>query len=85
MSDESFSAEDAAKANRELRRALGLPPQEFGLEQFVGMISDEIEQLRSAGKNDAEISRLLHDAVNVDVSADSIARYYASPDERRFG
>lgn len=84
MLNESFSAEDAAIANRELRRALGLPPQQFGIEQFVGMISDEIEQLRDTGKSDAEISELLRDRVNVDVSAEAISRYYASPEERGF-
>ncbi len=82
---DGFTAEQAAKANSVLRAALCLPPQRFGLEQFVGMISDEVDQLRSAGKNDADIAKLLSDGVGVDVDADSIGRYYADPSQRSRG
>jgi hypothetical protein len=82
MSD--FTAEDAAKANAVLRGALGLEPQRFSVQQFVGMASDEIEQLRAAGKSDEEIVRLLKGA-GIEVAAADIARYYAPPEARRFG
>lgn len=77
-----FTAEQAAKANSVLRAALDLAPQRFGLEQFVGMISDEIEQLRDAGKSDADIAKLVSDGVGIDVDAGSIGRYYADPSVR---
>ena len=79
-----FTAEDAAKANAVLRGALGLEPQRFSVEQFVGMASDEIEQLRAAGKSDDEIVSLLKGA-GIEVEATDIARYYAPPDERLRG
>jgi hypothetical protein len=80
--DGRYSAGDAATANAVLRAALGLAPQRFGTEQFVGMISDEVEQLRAAGKTDADIARILADG-GLDVSADAIAQFYAGPEERR--
>ena len=80
--DERYTAGDAATANTVLRAALGLAPERFGTEQFVGMISDEIDQLRRAGKTDAEIAQLLKQGGGLDVSAAAIAQFYASPDER---
>ncbi|GAC1348730.1 MAG: hypothetical protein NVSMB19_00270 [Vulcanimicrobiaceae bacterium] len=80
--DDGFTAEQAAAANGVLRGALGLPPQRFGTAQFVGMISDEIEQLRAAGKTDADITDLLSRSVGVKISPEAIARFYAGPQER---
>jgi hypothetical protein len=77
-----YTAEQAAAVTTALRSALGMPPQRFGTEQFVGMISDEIEQLRNAGKTDAEIVKLVADTCRIDIDAESIARYYAEPTER---
>ncbi len=78
----SFTAEQAAAANRILRAELGLGPQEFSTEQFVGMISEEIEKLRASGKTDDEIVRLLNEGVGVTVSPDSIRRFYADEAQR---
>ena len=84
MSDhgESFTADQAAAANSALRGALGLPAQRFGTEQFVGMISDEIEQLRAAGKTDGDIASILSMNAGINISPDAISRYYAEPSER---
>ena len=46
-------------------------------------MSDEIEQLRAAGRTDEAISALLRERVGVEVPADAISRYYAGPDLRR--
>ncbi len=81
--DAHYTAGDAATANSVLRAALGLAPEQFGTEQFVGMISDEVEQLRRAGKSDADIAHILRDHGGIAVSADAITRFYAAPDERR--
>ena len=78
----SFSAEQAAAANRSLRAALGLGAQDFTTEQFVGMISEEIEQLRAVGKTDADIAQILEQDVGVRVSVDSIRRFYSDETER---
>ncbi len=80
--DANFTAEQAAKANTALRAALGLPPQRFSAEQFVGMISDEIEQLRAAGKSDGDIAALVSDSTGVTVETESIAQFYADPEAR---
>ena len=82
MAHSDFTVEQAATANTALRAAVGLPPQRFGVEQFVGMISDEIEQLRAAGKTDADIAKILLDSGGVEIKPDAIARYYASPEDR---
>ena len=79
---ESFTAEQAAAANKVLRAAVGLAPQTFSKEQFVGMISEEIEQLRAAGHTDGDIAQLLAREVGVRVDPDSIRRYYADSVER---
>jgi len=79
---DGYTAEQAAAANVVLRAALGLPAQRFGTQQFVGMISDEIEQLRNAGKTDADIADLLLDQTGVDLGADAISRFYVGPEAR---
>ncbi|WP_425230079.1 hypothetical protein [Sphingomonas sp.] len=46
----------AMAAQRALRRELDLPDERFPLPAFIGMISDEIEQLRAAGHDDGSIA-----------------------------
>ena len=83
MGDPEFTAEQAVQAQRELRRALGLEAERFPLAAFVGMISDEIEQMRDAGRSDAEISRIVADASGTRIEADDLSRFYAPPEARR--
>ena len=83
--NQGFSIQEAVAVQRELRRSLGLGAETFPLPAFVGMISDEIEQFRSAGKSDADIAAVIRDTVGRDVSADDIARFYAPPEQRRGG
>jgi hypothetical protein len=78
----TYSAGQAAAANSVLRTALDLPPQQFTTEQFVGMISDEIEQLRAAGRSDEDISNLLQSKAGISVTADELERYYADGNRR---
>ena len=80
-----FTADDAARATTALRQALGKGPEAFPLPVFVGMISDEVEGLRAAGRSDAEIVMLLAEQAGVTVSADDLARFYAPPEARRRG
>ncbi len=81
---ETFSAEEAVTAQRELRRALGLGEERFPLRSFVGMISDEIEQLRAAGRTDADVAATIRQATGRAIDPSAIAEFYASP-ERRHG
>ena len=54
----TYSVEQAIQAQKALRHAAGLGPEMFPIQAFVGMISDEIQELRS-----------LHHAPFVDVEA----------------
>lgn len=78
----TLTAQQAAEAQTALRHALGLAPENFPVEAFVGMISDEVEQLRAQGKTDDQIAGVIADAVGVRLPAGDITRFYASPEER---
>ena len=78
----TFTGQQAADAQTALRKALGLPPEQFPLQAFVGMVSDEIEQLRQSGKTDEQIAALIKDAVGVSVEPATLSDFYASPEER---
>jgi hypothetical protein len=77
-----YPVEEAVKAQKALRAAAGLEPEQFPIQAFVGMISDEIEVLRSQGKSDEQIAALVQQSSNVRVTADEIAANYAPPDAR---
>ena len=79
----TFSVDDTAVAQRTLRAAMGLGPQAFAAAAFIGMLSDEIEQLRRLDKSDAEIARLIGDAVGKEVTPAMIERHYVSLAARR--
>ena len=81
--DEGFTADQTASATTALRAELGLPAQRFPAETFVGMISDEIEALRDVGKTDDEIATVLRERCAIEIDAATLARYYASPSDRR--
>ena len=78
----TFSAEQAVKTQAALRQALGLGPEQFPLQAFVGMISDEIDQLRGAGRPDTEIAQLVSNASGSEISAADLRTFYASPQAR---
>ena len=85
MSDDTehtFTADQAAAATTALRMALKLPPEQFGMAQFVAMISDEIEQLRKTGVDDAEIAAYVQESTGGTITGDDIARHYALPEAR---
>ncbi|MBA3833500.1 MAG: hypothetical protein H0X34_16725 [Chthoniobacterales bacterium] len=77
------SVEDAVKAQKALRAAAGLGAEEFPIQAFVGMISDEIESLRKQGKSDEDIAALVRENSPIKISAAEIATNYAPPEERK--
>ena len=77
-----YPVEEAIKAQKSLREAAGLEPEQFPIEAFVGMISDEIESLRKRGKTDEEIASIIQRNSAIEISAAEIAENYASPEER---
>jgi hypothetical protein len=72
----SFTGLQVAEVQLNLRDALGLPPRHFSLRDFIGMISDEIQQFRDAGKSDTQIVNLIKVAVAIAVPVESIALYF---------
>ena len=81
---EMYPLEQALMAQKALREAAGLGPELFPVQTFVGMISDEIEQLRSQGKTDAQIAAMVEAHSSIRISAAEIAEHYASPEQRHF-
>ena len=77
-----YPVEEAVKAQKSLRDAAGLEPEQFPIQAFVGMISDEIESLRKRGKSDEEIARIIRQNSTIEITAAEIAENYASPEER---
>ena len=80
--DKRYPLHEAVQAQKALRAAAGLGPEQFPIEAFVGMISDEIEALRTAGKSDEEIAALVRENSAIELNAEEIAQNYASPEER---
>ncbi len=78
----SYPLEQAVRAQKALREAAGLGPEMFPIQAFVGMIGDEIEELRSQGKTDEEIAGLIASNSNIEITASEIAENYASPGHR---
>ena len=78
-----YPVEEAIKAQKTLREAAGLGPEQFPVQAFVGMISDEIESLRKRGKSDEEIAAMIRQSSAIEISADEIAENYASPEQRQ--
>ncbi len=77
-----YPVEEAVKAQKSLRQAAGLGPEEFPIRAFVGMISDEVESLRKRGKSDEEIASIIQQNSSIEITAAEIAENYASPEER---
>ena len=73
---------EALKALNALRTAAGLAPEQFPIQAFVGMISDEVEVLRKQGKSDEDIAALIESNSAITISAEEIAANYATPEQR---
>ncbi len=82
IEEKTYPLEEALRAQRALRDLAGLAPEQFPIEAFVGMISDEVETLRSQGHTDEEIAQTIATSSNIAITADEIAANYASPEQR---
>lgn len=84
MPDEpTYSLDQSLQALNALRDAAGSPPEQFPLPAFIGMISDEIETLRTQGRSDAEIATLIHQSSGIEITPEQLAENYAPADQRR--
>lgn len=80
-----YPIEEAVRAQKALRQAAGLGPEMFPVQAFVGMISDEIEQLRKRGFTDDKIAQVIQANSSIAISAAEIAENYAPPEQRHPG
>ena len=83
IEEKSYPLEEALRAQKALRDLAGLGPEMFPIRAFVGMISDEVQMLRSQGRSDEEIARIITGSSKISITADEIASHYASPEQRR--
>jgi hypothetical protein len=70
----TYTADQVARAARELRDAAGAPQQRFTAPQVIAMLSDEVLLLRERGFSDEHIAGLFS-SFDIQTSADEIARY----------
>ncbi len=82
QANKTYPIEEALRAQNALREMAGLEPERFPIQAFVGMISDEIEQLRKLGRSDQEIAEVIKANSNIEITAAEIAENYASPEAR---
>ena len=83
MVEPTFSLEEAIRAQRRLREALGLGEERFPVPAFVEMIGDEIEAMRGAGRSDQEIADIVAEATGRRIEPGEIGRHHAAPGEGR--
>jgi hypothetical protein len=83
MTPKNYSLKEALTALESLRHAAGLPPETFPIEAVVGMISDEIDELRKLGKSDEDIADIIRNSSTIDITAKQIANNYVAPAERK--
>ena len=77
-----YPLEEALRAQKALRDKAGLPPEQFPVPAFVGMISDEIENLRQRGHSDEEIAETIRAHSKIEITAAEIAEHYAGTEQR---
>ncbi len=76
------SLEAALQAQSALRANAGLEAETFPVADFVGMISDEIEQLRKLGRSDDDIAGVISANSPIQITGSAISQYYAPPELR---
>ena len=81
----TFTLEQALKAQRALRAAAKLPDEQFPIQAFIGMLSDEIETLREQGRSDEEIAELINGSAGTDVPTAAVTENFAPAEQRRNG
>ncbi|MBV8851584.1 MAG: hypothetical protein JOZ16_18570 [Methylobacteriaceae bacterium] len=81
----TFALDEFLAAQKALRQNLGLREERFPISAFIGMISDEIDQMRRAGRTDEDVAATISAATGRMIDAEDILRFYASPKKRHSG
>ncbi len=79
-----ITLEAALQAQSALRNDAGLEPEIFEIQEFVGMISDEVEQLRKRGRSDDDIAKIISAHSPIQITGSAITQHYAPPEARNF-
>ncbi|HZQ42281.1 MAG TPA: hypothetical protein VFA99_03475 [Acidobacteriaceae bacterium] len=69
----TYTADQVARAARELREAAGAPQERFTSDQVVNMLADEVRLLRERGFSDQRIADLFT-GFDIAVTPDEISR-----------
>ncbi len=69
----TYTADQVARAARELRDAAGAPQEHFTSAQVVNMLADEVRLLRERGFSDQRIADLFT-GFDIAVTSDEISR-----------
>ena len=72
----TYLLDQAMQALSALREAAGFGPELLPIQEFVVMISDEVKELRSQGKTDAEIAAFIEEHSGIQITASEIAEHY---------
>ena len=81
--DVEFTIDESIRAQKAMRAELDMPEEMFPVPAFVGMVSDEIDKLRAAGRSDDDIAAIVKEATGKDLPPEAIAKHYATEEERR--
>jgi CheY-like chemotaxis protein len=68
-----FTLAEAIGAQQALRDAMTLGPELLTIEALIGMLGDEVDQLRRLGESDAQIARRIEDAIGKPVPVSALA------------
>ncbi len=71
---ETFTTAEAMLVHQALREAMELGPETMSTQALIGMLGDEIDQLRRLGKTDLDIVALIRAAIGRDIPLSAIAR-----------
>lgn len=80
--EKTYPVQEALRAQEALRKLAGLGAEQFPIQAFVGMISDEVETLRTLGHSDETIAQTIMANSGIEITAAEIAANYASPERR---
>jgi hypothetical protein len=73
VQDSTYTADQVARAARELREAAGASEERFTAAQVISMLSDEVRLLRARGFDDQRIAELFS-GFDIEVTPDEISR-----------
>jgi CheY-like chemotaxis protein len=72
--DQFFTMTEAIRAQQALRDAMRLGPELLSGEALIGMLGDEIDQLRRLGESDSDIAKRIADATGKPLPPSALAR-----------